>query len=127
MWEGVPIDDVKAAWARELEPFASRLDAVAWALGNLPPKPPNAVEFRRLCSEYRAPQVAAIEEPEVVVPPETVRAEMAKVADALRRTDHREWARRILARAEAGERVSALSVRFAKEALGIEQHGGGRA
>lgn len=45
-WEGMPINEVKSLWAHELAYYANHLDAVAWALENLPENCPNVVEFK---------------------------------------------------------------------------------
>jgi len=121
-WADVPMSDVKAAWAHELSTFAQSLHRIAWALENLPPKCPNVIEFKHLCRQAPAPEAPRIPEPKA--DPERVKAELAKlghVSSAARapvsHVDHRAWARIILARHEAGDKLSPISVRFAKEAL----------
>ena len=119
-YEGVPVADVKTDWANRLARFHDRREAVLWALENLPDSPPNAPAFARLCAQAPAPVVPALPEPPA--DPVRVRAELAKLAPVLskpvQRADGREWARRLLARAEAGERLSITAVRMAREALG---------
>jgi len=64
LWSGVPIVDVKSLWAAELALFADRLDAIGWALENLPERPPNLVQFKALCRQAPRPEVPALPLPE---------------------------------------------------------------
>ncbi|MCX8017312.1 MAG: hypothetical protein N2690_05365, partial [Rhodocyclaceae bacterium] len=120
-WEGIDIRDVKALWAHELAAYERRLDAIAWALDHLPPKCPNLVEFRDLCRQ--APRHEPLALPDVPADPERVKAELARLGhqppdqrQAAPR-DHKAWARRIVERHKAGERVRAVALRMATEAL----------
>lgn len=117
LWADVPMADVKAAWAHELATFATSLHRIAWALENLPARCPNVIEFKALCRQAPAPDVPRLPEP--VVDPERVKAELAKLAsrNPTERQDPKDWARRILVRHEAGEKLSPTTLRFAKEAL----------
>lgn len=115
-----PLDDVKVAWAHELAGFAPRLHDVAWGLENLPERCPNVISFRNLCRQAPSAVVARVEAPKA--DPERVRAELAKLA-AVRdgaKPDPRDWARRILARADAGDRISYQPLSMARQALGME-------
>lgn len=47
-WDGLPLADVKAHWARELAPLNDRPECITWALANKPPRPPTAPEFLAL-------------------------------------------------------------------------------
>lgn len=122
-WEGLDVNDIKALWAHELAGFSGRLDAIAWALENLPPRCPNIIEFKALCREAPRPQAAPLPEPPA--DPERVRAELAKLghvpasqrAGVTAKVDHKAWAKRIIARHESGEKVRPISLRFAREAL----------
>lgn len=123
-WSDVPIGDVKSIWAHELSPFANNLNRIAWALENLPPKCPNVIEFKHLCRQAPAPEAPALPLPKA--DPERVKAELEKLGwkPAAERTehgtiDHKAWAKRILARAEAGERINPVTLRFAREALNM--------
>ena len=121
-----PLSDVKTVWAHELSGFAARLQDVAWALENLPERCPNVIEFRKLCRQ--APCEAQQQLPAPQANPERLRAELAKLGEARKAAAQpqgaRDWARRILARAAAGERVNRLSHRFAREAMGLPVGGG---
>lgn len=117
-----PLDDVKAAWAHELSGFAARLQDVAWALEHLPERCPNVIEFRNLCRQAPAPELPRLESP---------KADPARVAEAMQKlaplrvqqgaacTANKDWAHRILARAEAGERITPYSLMSARMALGL--------
>lgn len=118
-WDAIDMNAVKSDWAHELSGFEHHPKAIAWALQNLnPEKAPNALEFKFLAR--RAPPE---ELPKLAAPkadPERVAAELAKLAPvkaAPRSRPNTDWAKRIVARAEAGERVSALPLRMAREVL----------
>jgi len=114
-----PILDVKAAWAHELSGFSGRLDDLAWALENLPERCPNVIEFRALARSAPAPKAARLEPPPPKAAPQQVSAALERMrADPGDDPDRRNWARRILARREAGEKVSPTVVEMARNALG---------
>ncbi len=48
-WEGIDLDAVKADWAHELGGLLNKPQAIKHALTHLPAKPPNVVEFSKLC------------------------------------------------------------------------------
>lgn len=123
-FEHVPMQDAKTAWAHELAPYAGRLDAIAWALENLPPKVPNVIEFKHLCRQAPRPP-----EPQLPAPkadPERVASELSKSREVVKASalnahavDPKGWAKAILAREAAGERLNPTTLRFAKEALRV--------
>lgn len=126
-WDGVPMQDVKTAWGHELSVFADWLEAVAWALDNLPARCPNVIEFKQLCRQAPARAVAALPQPKA--DPARVAAELARLAPlrqatasvvALAAVDNKAWARSIVARHDAGAAINPTSLRFAREALGIK-------
>jgi hypothetical protein len=116
-----PLADVKTAWAHELQGFGARLDAVAWALENLPERCPNVIEFRNLCRKAPEPETPKLPEPPA--DPERLRAELAKlqpIIDAAKRAvtvDRLAWARRIVSRRDAGARVAHGTYNIAADAL----------
>lgn len=118
-WADVPMTDVKTAWGHELSGFASNLQALAWALENLPERCPNVIEFRNICRA--APKPPAPQLPVPVADPKRLAGELAKLGEILsrpiERIDGRDWARSILARHESGERLNVTVLRFAKEAM----------
>lgn len=116
---------VKTIWAAELESFSGNLDRIAWALSNLPDRCPNAIEFKRLCYQAPAPEEKQLPAPQAN--PERMKAELAKLG-GLRTQQQagnpghmKDWARRFIARHEAGEKIRPLYLKWAREALGITQ------
>lgn len=116
-----PLMDVKTAWAHELAGFTKSRDdmmAIKWALENLPERCPNAIEFKRLCAQ--APAQRMVELPPI--PPKADPQRVAQAIDSLSNRpthDPREWARRIIARQQAGEKLNPTSAQYAKQALGM--------
>jgi hypothetical protein len=116
-----PLSDIKAMWAHELSVFGHSLHRIAWALENLPPRCPNVIEFKNICRQAPAPEVERLPEPKA--DPARLQAELSKLGEIRAqvtktdRVDHKAWARRILARVQAGEKVRPITLRFAKEAL----------
>lgn len=121
-WQDVPMQDVKTAWAHELDIFGASLHRVAWALENLPTRCPNVIEFKQLCRQ--APVVDAPRLPEPKADPERVKAELSKLGELRARVlstgspRRLAWADRIVARHVACERVSPTVLKMAKDALG---------
>lgn len=121
-WEGLEIADVKTDWAHEMSGFDQWPEAISFALSNLPPsKPPTVYEFRELCRKAPAKPMAMLPSPKAN--PDRVAAELAKLAPSRSRpvADMKDWARRIISRHEAGEKIRPLNLRFAREALGMKQ------
>jgi hypothetical protein len=119
-WVDIPINDVKTAWAHELQGYSSNLQPIAWALENLPERCPNVIEFRNLCRHAPAPEVPRLPEPKI--DPERLKQELAKLSSirasvAPGLNDGRDWARRIIGRLEAGERINPATLKCAKDAL----------
>lgn len=120
-WVDVPINDVKSAWAHELTGFSGHLESVAWALENLPERCPNVIEFRNLCRRAPMPDLPKLPEPKA--DPERLKQELSKLGEirakavASTTVDHKAWARRIVGRYEAGEKLNPNTLRFAREAL----------
>lgn len=122
MWDGMPIADVKSSWAHELGAYSQpeKMAAIAWALENLPERCPNVIEFRNLCRQAPMPEAPRLPEPKA--DPERVRTELAKLREPAKAavrvsTDGKDWARRLVARAEAGDKVPAACLRLAKDAV----------
>jgi hypothetical protein len=120
LYEGMDANAIKAVWAYELSGFGMRLAAIAWALENLPERAPNAIEFRNLAR--RAPEPEKPRLPEPKANPERVRAELAKLQPLLtkpapQQVDRLAWAKRIVARYDAGDRVAMGTLNIARDAL----------
>lgn len=123
-WEGLDLSDVKTDWANELAGFGAHPEAIAYALANLPQRAPTVIEFRSIARLAPAPDVPRLDSPKA--DPERVAAELARLsvvrADAVAASgvDHKAWAKRIVARHAAGERLNVLPLRMARQALGLE-------
>lgn len=117
-WRDVDVNLVKADWARELGGFRSRPDCIAHALESLPPvKAPTVSEFRSIANG--APEKAR-QLPPPKATPEVIAKAMRSPTTNPDKPNPKDWARAILARHNAGERLTPISVKFAKEALGVE-------
>lgn len=123
-----PIVDVKTVWAHELAGFLQHraaMQAIAWALENLPERCPNAIEFRNLCR--LAPAAPALCLPAPAADPARVAAELAKLAPMQQAMsgasgepkDYKAWARKIIKRHEWGQKISSYPLRCAHEVLGL--------
>lgn len=120
-WQDVPMTDVKTAWAHELDVFSGSLHRLAWALENLPARCPNVIEFKHLCRQAPAPDLPRLPEPKA--DPERLKAELSKLGELKSKvlstgTPKRlDWARAIVARHAACERVTPTVLKMAKDAL----------
>lgn len=118
-----PLAEIKAAWAHELGGFAGKekLQDVAWALENLPEKVPNVIEFRALCR--RAPQPEFKQLPAPTQDPKLV-AEVVNVVKSkltqLPAVDPKDWARKLKARHDKGEKLASHQITAYRQALGFE-------
>ncbi len=128
-WKGLNTADVKTDWANELAGFEQWGEAIAYALENLPAsKPPTVIEFRDIARKAPKPDRLALPEPKP--DPERAAAELAKLAPIVKAAksptiDHKAWAKRLMARHDAGEKLNPTTLRFAREALRlnlIESH-----
>lgn len=127
LYAGVDPASVKTTWSYELAAFASNagLRRIAWALDNLPERPPNVIAFRNLCRQAPAPEAPALPTPPAN--PARMHAELQKLGwyapkdqrMTAGQVDHKAWAKRILARHEAGEKLNPTTLRFAREAMGV--------
>lgn len=110
---------MKSDWAHELSGFERCPKAIAWALQNLPAdKPPTVLEFKYLARRAPPDELPRLEAPKA--DPQRVAEELAKLAPMMQErpeVPNNEWARRILGRFEAGERIASATLRIAREAL----------
>lgn len=117
-WEGIDLAAVKADWAHELADFEhenTRMK-IAFALANLPTdKPPTVLEFRKIA--WSAPHVELVH----IVPKHAAHESVLKALNSMSPRqaafDGREWARSILRRCEAGDKVPPYTLLCAKQAL----------
>ena len=119
-WEGLDVMDVKTDWGHELAGFERHPECIAYALANLPMKAPTVIEFRAIARKAPHTEAPRLESP--AADPARVAAELAKLAPIRHRTevDMKDWARRLLARHDAGEKLRPIQLRFAREALGVQ-------
>lgn len=120
-WDGLKLSDVKTDWAHELSGFHNHPQAIAYALQNMPAlKPPTVLEFRAVARKAPLPELKLLPEPKVDA--QRVAAELSKLSDIRKvsATKHepKEWAHRIIARHDAGDKIYPCTLRFAHEALG---------
>ena len=84
-WEGVPMDEVKADWAHELDGYQNNPEALSYALKNLPTKPPTVYEFRAICRNAPAKPKPLLEGPSPTYTPEVARKALAEARALLMR------------------------------------------
>lgn len=121
-YEGQDVAAVKTSWGHELDGYSQHLKPLAWALENLPEKPPNVIEFRSLCRRAPAADVPALPEPKA--DPARVEAELAKLAPlramaGVSRVDEKAWAKRLQERDKAGDPLNMNQRRCYKSALDL--------
>jgi hypothetical protein len=123
-WErslgATPVLEVKALWAHQLQAFAERLEAVVWALDELPESPPNVIQFRNLCRS--APAAAVPRLPEPKADPARVAAELAKLgqlraASPASPSHMRAWAYRLQARDQSGDKLCSYARKAYQEVV----------
>lgn len=116
------VDAVKAQWSREIAGTVPHpLEAIAWALKNLPERAPNAIQFRNLCRQAPSPQTQAMTENPAPVrgPTPAERDALLKLRDGIVfRAPGKQWAFDIVARWEGGDRrMSTYALRKAYEVV----------
>lgn len=111
-YEGTEVNAVKSSWAHELSGYGNRLEAIAWALENLPERAPNVIEFRNLCT--KAPEQSA----PMLDRPKADPAIVAMVVKGIKPVDmpgRLDWAKRIL---ENPKGRTPTVIQMAKNAMG---------
>jgi hypothetical protein len=122
-WGTLSSIEVKSHWAHELSIFADNLNAIGWALQNLPDRCPNLIEFKSLCKQAPRPTTMALDAPKA--PVEVVDRVLAEIAATALKTprdengqvDHKRWAKKLKKRHEAGETLSLYQIKCYKTAL----------
>lgn len=118
-YEGLDINAVKSDWGHELAGFFTHPSAIAHALSNLPERPPCVVEFRKIARTAPVPEAPSLEYS--AAGKERIAAELAKLAPIVSasrpQTDFRDWARRIVSRHKAGDRITPAQLGMAQAAL----------
>lgn len=97
-----------------IEAAASRLTT------ECPEFPPNLPQFEAICKAVMPRKTYAEQHglPPVALPAPQ-EAGLRNPPGFATKGDHKDWARRIIARHESGEKVRPISLRFAREALGL--------
>jgi len=119
-WGELNSMDLMTNWAFELAQFADNLNAIGWALQNLPDRCPNLIEFKNLCKQAPRPITIALDAPKA--PVEVIDREISKMLAGLVKKptdagDHKRWARRLKERHEKGEHLSPYQINCYKTAL----------
>lgn len=115
-YKGIPLVDVKTDWSEELGGFGG--ERIAFALKNLPDRPPTSSQFRNLCLQAPAAEVPALPEPKA--DPERLKRELEKLAPLRAPAAHvdcKQWARVIL---ESQKGRTPTVIQMAKNALSME-------
>lgn len=129
MWNGVPVDEMKATWRQGLGAANVTDDGLRRGVAALfhTRKPPNLPEFIELCAlnaAHRQNTLALSDDRRT--PPDEARAQLAKIRDLAQGLlrEHGapagggiRWAYRLLQRAADGEHITPHQINFAKEAL----------
>lgn len=125
LYDESSIDDVKTQWVREISQIPDVLDAIAWAMRNLPERPPNAIQFRNLCRQAPSKQAQAMTQSNAHVrgPTPEELAALHSLRDSIgHRTPSRQWAHDLIAKHERGEEVGGYPLRCAREVAAIDSH-----
>lgn len=115
-----PMLDVKTVWGSHLAGF--NVADIRYALDHLSAKCPNVFEFRDLCRAAPRKDALRIEAPKAdpaVIAGELERQLGVRQAIASSVHDPKGWARSFVSRAEAGERIRPITLKFARQALGL--------
>ena len=117
-WEGLDIELVKDDWAEELAGFHQWPEAIKYAFDHMDSeKPPTVSAFKDLARKAPPKQVAALEAPTVDQKKMNKALVEIKSATQQKTVDHKAWARKIIHRHQAGEKLNPTTLRFAREAL----------
>lgn len=115
-FKGQNLNDIKTDWSNRLAGLENAPGVIAYALQNLPARAPNVIEFADLCRRAPLPEVKHLPAPQAD-PALRERLVNAMTPLSTHRAGNKDWARRIMTRHLAGERLTPIAVQFAKEAL----------
>ncbi|AFU45445.1 hypothetical protein C380_08715 [Acidovorax sp. KKS102] len=121
-WDGVDMAFVKADWAEELSGYANNLEPLRYALRHLPERCPNVGQLKKIANLCPPPVFKALPVPkadEAVVSAQVAKQLELKQALAPK-ADEKGWARALVTRSEAGEKIPPYSLQCARQALGLE-------
>lgn len=117
-WADIDLNAVKSDWAHELSGFERHPKAIAWALQNLPERPPTVLSFKFLARRSPPDELPRLEMPKA--DPDRVAAELAKwepLKAAPCGRPNTDWAKAIVEKHNSGLRVNFLPLKMAREAL----------
>jgi hypothetical protein len=122
-WKGIDMDAVRSDWSCVLAGFENWPEAISFAIDHLDDeKPPTATMFRTIAMGAPKPERIALPEPKA--DPDRIAAELAKLAPLRNATasaqgpgDPKGWAKRIIDRHQAGEKINMTTLRMARDAL----------
>lgn len=119
-WRDIDLNAVKSDWCHELAGMASSPSRIAFALANLPGRPPSVIQFKDLCRSAPAPDAPKLPEPKA--DPERVKVELSKLAPLRQApsasvSDRGIGFKSIISRHEAGAKVSPTVLKMAKDGL----------
>lgn len=127
MWGEADPNEVRRVWADELglyavEDLRAALDACRFAYKDYPP---TLFQFSDLCRDAmrrRFQATTKIDYPKRgnAGIDSQILAEIHKITRRDRKSDMKDWARRILKRSEAGEHFPMIAINGAREALGLD-------
>lgn len=120
-WDGADMAFVKADWAEELSGYAQNLEPLRYALRHLPERCPNVGQLKKIANTCPPPVFKALPAPkanEAVVSAQVAKQLELKQALAPK-ADEKGWARAIVSRSEAGEKILPYTLSCARHALGL--------
>lgn len=114
------VTSAKSIWAHGLRKYGAGVvkTALNSCLTAHPQFPPSLPEFVALCAAHQPRQTYAEENnlPRLAAP---AHAAPVELVDFKPKGDMKDWARRLMARHDAGEILKPIQLRYAREALGI--------
>ncbi len=120
MWANIDVKLIRQTWAQELA--GVKPSAIKYALDHLPEDfPPTVLQFRKICIA-QPEQAPALTNSAPINP--AIRMAVVAGLSSHAAGGPRDWAHRLKARDEAGDRLNGNQVRCYKNALGL--HEGGR-
>lgn len=113
-----PLSNVKTTWSDYLSGFD--VDDISYALDKLTEKVPSVLVFRDLCRSAPKKEMPRLEAPKM--DPLRMAEEIAKqvkVKEAMQkhRYNPKEWAPKIIARHQAGEKISPAVLKMARDTI----------
>jgi hypothetical protein len=115
-WRDLDLNAVKSDWCYELSAMERAPNAIAFALANLPDRPPSVMDFKTLCRQAPSAEVPMLDMPKA--DPERMRAELAKLGNwrsPPQQVSSKDWAHKLLS---SDKRHSPTVLAMARAALG---------